>query len=182
MKNFVAVLLSIFAIVSCELENDNSYEEDQKKYIEHLKKLKVREDTLFPNFIQKMNVSDTSKINDTLYVVIHEKGDGVVLDAGDVLSTRYTGYLIHDSLVRDETLALNEKLIFDSNTSEGEKLFTFSLGEQGVIKAWNVALVGIRKGTKLSIYTKSDYGYGSRGAGGMIHSYAPLLFKVEIVK
>eukprot|EP01084_Bolivina_argentea_P055467 101681_1 len=86
---------------------------------------------------------------------------------GAKLSVHYTG-----------TLASNGTK-FDSSVDKGRK-FEFTLGVGQVIKGWDVGMGTMRIGEKAILKIHPDYGYGARGAGGVIPPNAELLFEVEV--
>eukprot|EP00593_Proboscia_inermis_P003190 CAMPEP_0171295620 /NCGR_PEP_ID=MMETSP0816-20121228/4243_1 /TAXON_ID=420281 /ORGANISM="Proboscia inermis, Strain CCAP1064/1" /LENGTH=119 /DNA_ID=CAMNT_0011768437 /DNA_START=31 /DNA_END=391 /DNA_ORIENTATION=+ len=70
---------------------------------------------------------------------------------------------------------------FDSSVSRGSP-FKFTIGVGQVIKGWDegVALMSLNEKATLTI--SSEYGYGSRGAGGVIPPNADLKFEVELLE
>lgn len=176
MRNLILALVCIASVVACESDLKTNNEDNQRI----LERYHNREDSLFKATLAKLGVADDSKIDTSLYVVVKSEGGGESVKSGDRIYARYKGYLIHDSLVRADTL--RHELVFDTNIGNGKSEFTFNLGESAVIKAWDKAIEGKKKGSKLTIFTKSNYAYGWRGvAYTMIHPYAPLMFEVEIL-
>eukprot|EP01064_Diplonema_japonicum_P027355 TRINITY_DN393_c0_g1_i2.p2 TRINITY_DN393_c0_g1~~TRINITY_DN393_c0_g1_i2.p2 ORF type:complete len:109 (+),score=24.97 TRINITY_DN393_c0_g1_i2:55-381(+) len=96
-------------------------------------------------------------------------GDGVTFPkAGDRLSMHYTG-----------TLASNGNK-FDSSVERGP--FQFQIGVGQVIKGWDEGVMQMSLGEKAILKISSDFGYGARGAGGVIPPNADLNFEVELLK
>lgn len=87
---------------------------------------------------------------------------------GDMLTMHYTG-----------TLAEGGKQ-FDSSVSRG-KPFQFVIGIGQVIKGWDEGVMKMSLGEKALLKISSDYGYGSRGAAGVIPPNADLNFEVELL-
>lgn len=70
---------------------------------------------------------------------------------------------------------------FDSSLSRGRP-FTFTIGVGQVIRGWDEGVMTMSLGEKAKLNISSDYGYGSRGAGGVIPPNADLVFEVELLK
>ena len=71
------------------------------------------------------------------------------------------------------TLASNGSK-FDSSLDRG-KPFEFTIGRGDVIKGWDEGVMEMSLGEKAVLHITSDYGYGSRGAGGVIPPDADLV-------
>jgi len=87
---------------------------------------------------------------------------------GDQLTMHYTG-----------TLADGGKQ-FDSSVSRG-KPFQFVIGVGQVIRGWDEGVMKMSLGEKALLNISSDFGYGSRGAPGVIPPNADLRFEVELL-
>mmetsp|Transcript_55606 Transcript_55606/g.64982 ORF Transcript_55606/g.64982 Transcript_55606/m.64982 type:complete len:128 (+) Transcript_55606:42-425(+) len=87
---------------------------------------------------------------------------------GNQLTMHYTG-----------TLADGGKQ-FDSSVSKG-KPFQFVIGVGQVIKGWDEGVAKMSLGEKSMLKISSDFGYGARGAGGVIPPNADLNFEVELL-
>merc|ERR1711934_574937 len=100
---------------------------------------------------------------------ITDEGDGVTFPAkGDKLKMHYTG-----------TLAEGGKQ-FDSSRDRGEP-FEFTIGVGQVIKGWDEGVIQMSLGQRATLKITSDFGYGARGAGGVIPPNADLIFDVELL-
>eukprot|EP01047_Picozoa_sp_COSAG01_P016946 COSAG01_NODE_884_length_12927_cov_8.148191_2_plen_126_part_00 len=62
---------------------------------------------------------------------------------------------------------------FDSSVDRGSP-FQFTIGIGQVIKGWDEGVMQMSLGEKATLNISSDYGYGSRGAGG-VSTFAPFL-------
>ena len=51
-----------------------------------------------------------------------------------------------------------------------------------VIKGWDEGVMKMSLGEKAKLTLSPDYGYGARGAGGVIPPNAELVFEVELLK
>jgi FKBP-type peptidyl-prolyl cis-trans isomerase len=91
-------------------------------------------------------------------------GDPAV--AGDTLTVHYIG-------------TLDNGQVFDDSYARGTP-FTFRLGAGGVIRGWDLGLVGIRVGGKRRLIVPPELAYGTQGQGP-IPPNATLHFDVELV-
>lgn len=100
------------------------------------------------------------------YVVIR-KGHGDTPKPGTLLTVNYTGRLLDGTK-------------FDSSLDRGRP-FKFPVGEHRVIKGWDEAFLGMRKGEKRILIIPPQLAYGSRGAGRVIPPNSTLVFDVELL-
>ena len=87
---------------------------------------------------------------------------------GDELTMHYTGTLASDGSK------------FDSSVDKGRP-FVFKIGLGMVIKGWDEGVIQMSLGEKAVLQITSDFGYGERGAGGVIPPNADLRFEVELL-
>jgi FKBP-type peptidyl-prolyl cis-trans isomerase FkpA len=85
------------------------------------------------------------------------------------LTVAYTGW-IYDPARPDA-----KGTQFDSNTS-----FQFTLGSGGVIRGWDLGLIGVRVGGLRRLNIPPELAYGSSGRGS-IPPNASLVFDVELL-
>ena len=88
--------------------------------------------------------------------------------AGQRVTVHYTG-----------TLTNGKK--FDSSVDRNEP-FQFTIGRQEVIRGWDEGVAQMSLGQKARLTISPDYGYGARGAGGVIPPNATLIFEVELLR
>lgn len=101
-----------------------------------------------------------------LKVEIISNGSGEIASRGDTVEVHYTG-------------SLESGTVFDSSRERGP--FSFTLGENRVIKGWEYGVLGMKIGEKRMLTISSDLGYGASGAGGDIPPNATLIFEVELL-
>ncbi|MEP7120117.1 MAG: FKBP-type peptidyl-prolyl cis-trans isomerase [Byssovorax sp.] len=94
-------------------------------------------------------------------------GTGAEARDGDKVKVNYTGRL------------LKTNFMFD--TSVGKKPFEFQLGKGGVIKGWDLGVVGMKIGGKRKLTIPSKLGYGDSGSPPKIPGKATLVFDVELL-
>ena len=99
------------------------------------------------------------------YVVV-EEGAGDSPQKGAVVTVHYTGKLLSGKK-------------FDSSVDRGQPI-DFPVGQGQVIKGWDEALLGMKKGEKRVLIIPSDLGYGPSGRGP-IPPNATMIFDVELV-
>jgi len=87
------------------------------------------------------------------------------------LTVSYTGWLY------DPARPEQKGTQFDTNTS-----FPFVLGTGGVIRGWDLGVVGMRVGGQRRLVIPPELGYGAAGAGqGRIPPNASLVFDIELL-
>lgn len=101
-------------------------------------------------------------------------GTGTVAAPGDEVSVHYTGWLY------DEDAPKHRGKQFDSSRERGEPI-VFLLGAGRVIRGWDEGVAGMRIGGQRILLIPAAYGYGRKGAGGVIPPGASLVFEVELV-
>ena len=102
-------------------------------------------------------------------IEVLQPGDGQTYpQKGDMLTMHYTGTLASDGTQ------------FDSSVAKGRP-FQFVIGIGQVIRGWDEGVTQMSLGEKSVLKISSDYGYGPRGAGGVIPPNADLNFEVELL-
>ena len=101
-------------------------------------------------------------------------GTGKTAVTGAPVSVHYTGWLY------DAKLPGGKGKKFDSSVDSGQP-FVFPLGGKRVIKGWDEGVVGMKVSGKRTLIIPPQYGYGERGAGGVIPPNATLIFDVELI-
>jgi FKBP-type peptidyl-prolyl cis-trans isomerase FkpA len=101
-------------------------------------------------------------------------GSGNEAVAGRQVTVHYTGWLYDAS--RDDTKGAK----FDSSRDRNDP-FSSRLGAGQVIRGWDEGVAGMKVGGRRRLTIPPDYGYGARGAGGVIPPNATLVFDVELL-
>ena len=100
------------------------------------------------------------------YVVVEEGNGEETPSKGANVTAHYTGKLLDGTK-------------FDSSYDRGQPI-TFPVGAGRVIKGWDEAFLGMKKGEKRVLIIPSDLGYGPSGRGP-IPPNATMIFDVELV-
>ena len=111
----------------------------------------------------------------TITAIDQVAGEGATAETGNDVLVHYTGWLY------DPALPGGKGRQFDSSRDRNE-LFRFKLGAGRVIKGWDAGVVGMKLKGKRTLIIPADYGYGARGAGGVIPPNATLIFDVELAQ
>lgn len=102
-----------------------------------------------------------------LRFVVRAPGQGPKVGAGDTVTVHYSGSLLDGG-------------VFDDSDRHGGA-FTFNVGSGQVIKGWDEALVGMRKGEKRTVIVPWWLGYGAEGRPPVIPPHAILVFEIELL-
>jgi len=94
-------------------------------------------------------------------------GTGPEAKTGDKVKVNYTGRL--------------KKTNFMFDTSVGKKPFDFEIGKGGVIKGWDLGVVGMKVGGKRKLTIPSKLAYGDAGQAPKIPGKATLVFEIELL-
>jgi FKBP-type peptidyl-prolyl cis-trans isomerase len=107
------------------------------------------------------------KTDSGLMYVVNEEGEGEAPKTGTLVTAHYTGTLLDGSK-------------FDSSVDRG-KPFQFYVGTGQVIKGWDEAFLGMKKGEKRTIILPYTIAYGEAGHPPVIPQKATLVFDVEMI-
>jgi FKBP-type peptidyl-prolyl cis-trans isomerase len=103
-----------------------------------------------------------------LRYLLRRPGTGAPAKAGDEVTVHYDGYLLD-----------GEK--FESSRDTGKPV-TFRAGTGAVIKGWDEALVGMKKGERRTLIVPRWLAYGDAGRGAAIPPRATLRFEIELLE
>jgi len=95
-------------------------------------------------------------------------GTGAEARAGQRVSVQYTG------------VAWSTHREFDSSWNRGQP-FSFTLGQQEVIRGWDQGVAGMRVGGRRKLIIPPAMGYGEHGMGPNIGPNETLVFVVDLV-
>jgi len=104
-----------------------------------------------------------------------KQGAGAEAVSGKPVIVHYTGWIY------DESKPDKKGAKFDSSRDRGVP-FGFFLGGGKVIKGWDEGVVGMKTGGQRTLIIPPQWGYGERGAGGVIPPNATLIFDVELIE
>jgi len=104
-----------------------------------------------------------------------KQGAGAEAVSGKPVPVHYTGWIY------DESKPDKKGAKFDSSRDRGVP-FGFFLGGGKVIKGWDEGVVGMKTGGQRTLIIPPQWGYGERGAGGVIPPNATLIFDVELIE
>jgi len=100
-------------------------------------------------------------------ILKHAQEDALSPPSGSSVTAHYVG-------------TLSDGTEFDSSRKRGEP-FTFTIGQNQVIKGWDEGFSGMKVGEKAVLTVRSDYGYGESGSPPKIPPKATLTFEVELL-
>jgi len=100
-------------------------------------------------------------------VEVLKEGTGPEAKVGDTVSVHYTGTLLNGTK-------------FDSSVDRGQP-FSFVLGQNRVIKGWELGVLGMKVGEKRKLTIPPELAYGNQAVGGVIPANSTLVFDVELL-
>jgi FKBP-type peptidyl-prolyl cis-trans isomerase len=121
------------------------------------------------NTTNQMQTTNTSYNIEDMKVEIEKEGSGDPAKSGDMVTVNYTGTLLDGTK-------------FDSSLNPGRTPFQFTLGQNQVIRGWELGVLGMRVGEKRKLTIPPELGYGAAGAGGVIPPNTTLIFEVDLLK
>lgn len=107
-------------------------------------------------------------------IIDQQVGTGAEAKSGMDVTVHYAGWNY------DKTKPDGRGEKFDSSRDRNEP-FTFLLGAGRVIRGWDEGVAGMRVGGKRVLRIPAEYGYGRKGAGGVIPPNGSLVFEVELL-
>ncbi|GAB4170679.1 MAG: peptidylprolyl isomerase [Calditrichia bacterium] len=110
---------------------------------------------------------DIEKSPQGIYYKVLRKGRGAKPSVGQTVVAHYTGKFL-------------DGRVFDSSVSRNQP-FEFEVGKGKVIKGWDITLMDMKVGEKRLIVLPPEFGYGKRGAGGVIPPNSFLVFEIELL-
>ncbi len=116
---------------------------------------------------QEQTPANTSYEIQGMKVEILKEGSGDPIGTGDKATVDYVG-----------TLQNGAK--FDSSIDRGEP-FSFTLGENKVIKGWELGVLGMKVGEKRKLTVPPELAYGNQAVGGVIPANSTLIFEVDLL-
>lgn len=99
----------------------------------------------------------------------HKEGTGEEIEPGQKVKVRYLGSVWGSSKVFDETY------------SKGKDPIEVTVGAGGVIKGWDLGLVGTKVGSRIELVIPGDLAYGATGREPDIKPNDTLVFVMDIV-
>lgn len=123
----------------------------------------------------KQGISKLDAMPTELKKIDVKQGVGKEAVSGKPVIVHYTGW-IYDTTKPDSKGAK-----FDSSRDR-QVPFGFFLGGGKVIKGWDEGVVGMKEGGQRTLIIPPSFGYGERGAGGVIPPNATLIFDVELIE
>jgi len=115
---------------------------------------------------QNQNMQNTTQPE--LKIEILKEGTGEEAKVGDNIVVNYTG-----------TFENGEK--FDSSLNPGREPFPYTLGQNMVIKGWEMGLLGMKVGEKRKLTIPYELAYGEAGRPPQIPAKSTLIFEIDML-
>ncbi|MDD3860420.1 MAG: FKBP-type peptidyl-prolyl cis-trans isomerase [Bacteroidales bacterium] len=120
---------------------------------------------ILANYLKNANIM-TKPTESGLYYIETQKGTGVQAEPGKRVSVHYTLTLIDGQFIE---------------TSLDKEPFSFTLGQNKVIPAWEEGICYMKEGGKATIISPSKLAYGNQKIENIL-PYSTLVFEVELIK
>ncbi|MBQ0160962.1 MAG: FKBP-type peptidyl-prolyl cis-trans isomerase [Bacteroidales bacterium] len=152
--------------------------QEQANYVKEMETRKENEAATLAKYIADNNIT-AKPTQSGLYIIVNEKGNGPKVAQGKMVTVNYTGRTVEGNMF-DTSREADAKEGGIYMQGREYKPFSYTVGEQPMIKGWEEGLMGQAAGTKLTLVIPSEIGYGARGAGKDIQPYTSLVFNITI--
>ncbi len=153
-----------------KLTEIKSEKQMQKEFEEEMENRKNSEAATLQSYLSENNIT-VQPTAEGIYFIPIKKGKGATITDGNEIEVNYTGRFLDGKIF--DTSDENE----DPNAHEP---FTYVVGQQSVIRGWDIAVRKMCKGDKVRIIVPSELAYGP-GDGRSIPPYSTLIFDMEIL-
>ena len=90
------------------------------------------------------------------------------------------GAKVGDNIVVNYVGTLTDGSKFDSSVDRNQP-FSYTLGQNQVIKGWELGLLEMKVGEKRKLTIPPELGYGAGGAGSVIPPNTTLIFEIDML-
>jgi FKBP-type peptidyl-prolyl cis-trans isomerase FkpA len=186
LRNEEKISLRIGVVDVLNEDNFKAYSENMSKRQSEIQNSKADSQTqedikIIEKYLSKNRLS-AKRTESGLFYIIEKEGSGPEVNAGDLVSVHYTGYVL-DGTVFDtsrESVA-RQHHTYQEGRPGGYSPIEFPVGQGQVIQGWDEGLQLLRKGTVAKLIIPSSLAYGDRQASEVITANSILVFDVEIV-
>ena len=144
-----------------------SKKEMKKEYEKSIIKMELEENFLLQEYLKTENIK-TKATKSGLYLINLKKGKGIKSKKGQKATIHYKASFINGKII-------------SSSINKG-KPYSFTIGNNEVIKAWDQAILTMRVGDKLKIIAPSHLAYGEFGYEPKIPPFTTLIFEIKLLK
>lgn len=138
-----------------------------EQMIRRKKQLRI-EDSVIVSFMKQHGMLSPFRTPSGVIIQWHERGRGIVPEAGDYIALHYRGKLLSGE-------------VFDDSYSRREP-FRYVVGEQRLIAGWEEAISYLAEGDSATVFIPSPLAYGENGSGWTIPPDAILVFDMKILE
>jgi len=115
---------------------------------------------------QNQNMQDTTQPE--VKIEILKEGTGEGAKVGDNIVVNYTG-------------TFEDGTKFDSSLNPGREPFPYTLGQNMVIKGWEIGILGMKVGEKRKLTIPYELAYGEEGRPPTIPAKSTLIFEIDML-
>lgn len=141
-------------------------------YKAEVEKEKAREIAGLEEYLKSKNITNATKTENGVFVVIDKEGTGAVADSNTQVKVNYTGYLKNGKK-------------FDSNVDTSFKHtepYQFVVGTHSVIPGWDEGIKKFKAGSKGRLFVPAMMAYGQQSQGEKMPAYSDLIFDMEVIE
>ena len=129
--------------------------------------MELEENSLLREYLKNENIKE-KPTKSGLYIIQLKKGKGAKAKIGQVATIHYKGSFVNGKII-------------SSSINKG-KPYSFTIGKNEVIKAWDEAILNMKVGDKVKIIAPSHLAYGEFGYKQKIPPFSTLIFEIKLLK
>ncbi len=153
-----------------KLHEIKSEEQLRKDFEAEMETRKNSEKATLEAYISENNIT-AKPTAEGLYIIPVKNGNGPKVEEGKEIEVNYTGRFLDGKIF--DTSDKNEN-------PEAHDPLKYVVGQQSMIRGWDIAVKTMRQGDKVRIIVPSELGYGP-GDGRAIPPYSTLIFDMEVL-
>jgi FKBP-type peptidyl-prolyl cis-trans isomerase len=171
LNRFILCLPFLLIFSACDKDcEDGSVECEEKQLTKDIQ--------IIQNYLEDSSLVAERHPSDLFYI-IEQEGTGDLPNQGQTIVANYTGKFL-DGRVFDTSIESVAREAGIYNSGRNYAPFSFILGNNNVVRGWEIAFSLFNEGTKATILMPSSLAYGFKGRGS-IPPNTVLLFEVELV-
>ena len=141
----------------------------------------AKDSEIINNHLTEANIQAESTESGLRYQITKE-GKGVLPTSGQTVSIDYAGYMLDGTLFDTSNEAVAKANgVYNAARPYEPYTLTAGIGNGGVIRGWEEAILLMKKGTKMRVWIPSALAYGPQQRSEIIKENSVLVFDMELV-